>query len=113
MSGDSFNTPYYYGGEHLLAAHEAAVQECADYIGYKSILASFLGEMSDSMYGSAIPLKELNEKEKTHLQMAAEGYTYKEAAQALDLSPQTIKARRNKLIHKLGATTLPNLIRHS
>lgn len=53
----------------------------------------------------------LTERECTVLDLAAQGYTSKEAARVLDISPRTIDAHRGNILKKLGVKSVSQFVR--
>jgi DNA-binding NarL/FixJ family response regulator len=57
------------------------------------------------------PLESLSQREREVLQLVVEGKTSVEIGEILCLSPKTVESYRSRLMHKLGVTDLPHLIR--
>ena len=60
---------------------------------------------------TADPLATLSTRERTVLQLAAEGHTTPEIAERLFISPRTAETHRTNLLHKLGLQTQTDLVR--
>ncbi len=61
--------------------------------------------------GSASPLERLSDREREVLQLIVEGRTSAQIAGILALSPKTIETYRSRLMHKLGLSGLPSLVK--
>ena len=59
----------------------------------------------------ADPLASLSTRERTVLQLAAEGHTNPEIAEKLFISPRTAETHRTNLLRKLGLQTQTDLVR--
>jgi len=59
----------------------------------------------------ADPLASLSQRERTVLQLAAEGHTNPEIAEKLFISPRTAETHRTNLLRKLGLHTQTDLVR--
>jgi len=57
------------------------------------------------------PLSRLSAREREVLQLVAEGRSSAEISGLLSLSPKTVDTYRSRLMHKLGLTDLPGLVR--
>ncbi len=57
------------------------------------------------------PLASLSLREREVLQLVVEGYSSADIGQRISLSPKTVDNYRSRLMHKLGVSNLPNLIR--
>lgn len=57
------------------------------------------------------PLAALSTRERTVLQLAAEGYNNPEIAEKLFISPRTAETHRTNLLRKLGLQTQTDLVR--
>ena len=57
------------------------------------------------------PLESLSRRERQILQLVAEGKSSAEAAAMLFLSPKTVDTYRSRMMHKLGITELPSLVK--
>lgn len=57
------------------------------------------------------PLASLTERERTVLQLAAEGHSNPEIAEKLFISPRTAESHRTNLLRKLGLQTQTDLVR--
>ncbi|MBL0142486.1 MAG: response regulator transcription factor [Betaproteobacteria bacterium] len=57
------------------------------------------------------PLEGLSRRERQILQLVAEGKTSAEVATMLFLSPKTVDTYRSRMMHKLGITDLPGLVK--
>ena len=55
----------------------------------------------------------LSPRETTVVTMIAEGYTNKQMADILGLSPKTIECHRTHAMHKVGASCLAHLVRYA
>ncbi len=74
-------------------------------------------EVTDEMIAAfrdrrRVPLARLTEREKQVLQMVVKGYTSKEMAEILCLSPRTIDHHRASLLKKFGMKNTVDLIKH-
>jgi DNA-binding NarL/FixJ family response regulator len=56
---------------------------------------------------------ELTGREREVLQLVAEGKSSKEVAQLLELSVKTVEGHRGRMMQKLGATNVADLVRHA
>ncbi len=59
----------------------------------------------------ASPLEALSLRERQIMQLIVEGHTSVEVAQRLHLSPKTVETYRARLMHKLGVSDFPSLIK--
>ncbi len=59
----------------------------------------------------ASPLERLSRRERQILQLVAEGKSSAEVAAMLFLSPKTVDTYRSRMMHKLGVTDLPGLVK--
>jgi DNA-binding NarL/FixJ family response regulator len=57
------------------------------------------------------PLARLSPREREVLQLVVEGKSSAEIADILSLSPKTVEAYRSRLMHKLGISDLPALVK--
>jgi DNA-binding NarL/FixJ family response regulator len=57
------------------------------------------------------PLERLSPREREVLQLVVEGRSSAEIADILSLSPKTVETYRSRLMHKLGISDLPNLVK--
>jgi len=57
------------------------------------------------------PLARLSPREREVLQLVVEGKSSAEIADILSLSPKTVEAYRSRLMHKLGISDLPGLVK--
>ena len=57
------------------------------------------------------PLEILSQRERQVLQMVVEGKTSAEIAEILFLSPKTVESYRSRMMHKLGVSDMPSLIK--
>jgi len=57
------------------------------------------------------PLETLNVRERQILQLVAEGKSSAEVAAMLFLSPKTVDTYRSRVMHKLGISDLPSLVK--
>jgi DNA-binding NarL/FixJ family response regulator len=57
------------------------------------------------------PLARLSPREREVLQLVVEGKSSTEIADTLSLSPKTIETYRSRLMHKLGISDLPSLVK--
>ncbi len=57
------------------------------------------------------PLERLTSREVQVLQLTVEGKSAAEIAASLSLSPKTVETYRSRLMHKLGLTDLPSLVK--
>jgi len=57
------------------------------------------------------PLERLTSRELQVLQLTVEGKSAAEIAASLSLSPKTVETYRSRLMHKLGLTDLPSLVK--
>lgn len=56
-------------------------------------------------------LKNLTEREGQVLRFVASGYSSKQVAAKLGLSPRTVEIYRNRILNKLGASSTVDLVR--
>jgi DNA-binding NarL/FixJ family response regulator len=61
----------------------------------------------------AEPLASLSQRERTVLQLAAEGHSNPEIAEKLFISPRTAETHRTNLLRKLGLHTQTDLVRYA
>jgi DNA-binding NarL/FixJ family response regulator len=59
----------------------------------------------------ADPLASLSQRERTVLQLAAEGHSNAEIGEKLFISPRTAETHRTNLLRKLGLQTQTDLVR--
>jgi DNA-binding NarL/FixJ family response regulator len=59
----------------------------------------------------ASPLESLSEREREVLQLIVEGKSSAQIAGILGLSPKTVETYRSRLMHKLGISDLPSLVK--
>ncbi|MCC6196075.1 MAG: response regulator transcription factor [Burkholderiales bacterium] len=57
------------------------------------------------------PLDSLSRRERQILQMIVEGASSAEVAQKLFLSPKTVETYRSRMMHKLGVSDMPHLVK--
>jgi DNA-binding NarL/FixJ family response regulator len=57
------------------------------------------------------PLESLSSREREVLQLVVEGKSSAEIADILYLSPKTVETYRSRLMHKLGVSDLPSLVK--
>jgi DNA-binding NarL/FixJ family response regulator len=57
------------------------------------------------------PLESLSEREREILQYVVDGKTSAEIADTLFLSPKTVESYRSRMMHKLGVSDIPSLIK--
>jgi DNA-binding NarL/FixJ family response regulator len=57
------------------------------------------------------PLESLSEREREILQYVVDGKTSAEIAETLFLSPKTVESYRSRMMHKLGVSDIPSLIK--
>jgi len=57
------------------------------------------------------PLEMLSPREREVLQLVVEGKTSAEIAMTIHLSPKTVETYRSRLMHKLGISDLPSLVK--
>lgn len=60
--------------------------------------------------GSHSPLEVLTSRERTIMQLIAEGRTNRSVAEFLNVSPKTVEKHRGNLMHKLGLTSAAELM---
>ena len=57
--------------------------------------------------------KELTDREKEIIRLFAEGYTYKQIAEQLNISARTVEAHKNNILHKLGLRNTIDLVKYA
>jgi len=57
------------------------------------------------------PLERLSSREREILQLVVEGKTSAEIAEILYISPKTVETYRSRLMHKLGISDIPGLVK--
>jgi len=115
--------------EHIFRALQAGAQgyllkESAGSEVISAVRAVYLGRrylspsirdtvMEAYMQGRRIqsPLELLSMREREVLQLTVEGHTSAAIAEKMDLSPKTIETYRSRLMGKIGAHDLPELVR--
>jgi DNA-binding NarL/FixJ family response regulator len=92
--------------QYLIQAVEALLAHRPYFSGLVSekMLASFL---------SSSPPEILSAREKTIVQLVAEGHSNKEMSKILGLSVKTIEAHRSSAIRKLGVKSTAELVRYA
>lgn len=63
--------------------------------------------------GSQGPVDQLTKRQREILQLIAKGYTSKEMAQMLNLSPKTIETHRTQLMKQLDIHDVAGLVRYA
>jgi len=76
----------------------------------EEIMDETLGEIRDSAKRQTVSAPELSEREKEILELLSKGYTAPQIAEALNLSQETIKWYRKKLIAKFDVANTAELI---
>jgi DNA-binding NarL/FixJ family response regulator len=96
--------------DYVLAAVHALSQHKPFFTGKVSetLVASFLANA-----GSAAPASALTMREKSVVQLIAEGRTGKEAGDLLGVSAKTVEAARANALRKLNLRTTADLIRYA
>lgn len=83
----------------------------------KQLVESYLRRSPDVPIGlSKIPAKasiELTARQREVLKHIAEGWSTKEIAQRLGISPKTVEAHRTQLMERLGIRDIPGLVRYA
>ncbi len=80
---------------------------------YPTMAKKLLSDYLTRVEGSVEPGQSLSPREKQILRLLAEGYSNKEIAEKLVLSPSTIHTHRNNLMKKLGLTSRRELIQYA
>lgn len=80
---------------------------------YPTMAKKLLSDYLTRVEGSVEPSQSLSPREKQILRLLAEGYSNKEIAENLVLSPSTIHTHRNNLMKKLGLTSRRELIQYA
>lgn len=65
------------------------------------------------VHGASSPPEELTSTERQILQALAEGLTVKQTAKRLHASPKTIDAKRRHIMHKLGVSSVADLVKYA
>lgn len=94
-------------GDLIAAVRTLAQGEC-----YLHPLAA-AAIMDEYRQGEATPYAHLSPREEEILALLAEGATNREIARRLHLSTRTVEAHRAKIMAKLGAQHLVDLVRHA
>lgn len=83
----------------------------------KQLVESYLRRSPDVPIGlSKMPAKasiELTARQREVLKHIAEGWSTKEIAQRLGISPKTVEAHRTQLMERLGIRDIPGLVRYA
>ncbi|SMP77149.1 response regulator transcription factor [Noviherbaspirillum suwonense] len=83
----------------------------------KQLVESYLRRSPDVPNGlSKMPAKasiELTARQREVLKHIAEGWSTKEIAQRLGISPKTVEAHRTQLMERLGIRDIPGLVRYA
>jgi len=88
-----------------------AVHSGSRYVSQK-LAETGIYDLAQTRQGrSASPLERLSEREREVLQLIVEGRTSAQIAGILALSPKTIETYRSRLMHKLGLSGLPSLVK--
>ncbi len=86
------------------AGHRYLSQKIADTVLEDYVdLKTFEGRQS--------PLGALSPREREILHLVVEGKSSAQIAEALFISPKTVETYRSRLMHKLGVSNLPSLVR--
>jgi DNA-binding NarL/FixJ family response regulator len=88
-----------------------AVHSGSRYVSQKLAETGVYDLAQQHQGGSASPLERLSEREREVLQLIVEGRTSAQIAGILALSPKTIETYRSRLMHKLGLSGLPSLVK--
>ncbi len=84
------------------------------HTGHRYLSRSITGTVIDDYLRErhpASPLESLSGRERQILQLVAEGKSSAHAAKILFLSPKTVDTYRSRLMHKLGISSFPGLIK--
>ena len=95
------------------AGEEVAAAVRAAHAGqrYFSPAIAALGSTVQSRSGRASPLERLSARERHVLQLVVEGRSSAEIAATVSLSPKTIETYRSRLMKKLGAHSIADLVK--
>ena len=67
----------------------------------------------DAAQPNASPTHELGAAERQILQLLSEGLTIKQTAKRLHVSPKTVDAKRRNIMHKLGVSSVADLVKYA
>jgi DNA-binding NarL/FixJ family response regulator len=109
-------------GVHGYLLKESAGAELIDAVRCVSTGRRYLSEkISDIMIddyvhqrietGATSPLDQLSPREREVLQLVVEGNSSAQIAEILSLSAKTVETYRSRLMHKLGITDIPTLVK--
>lgn len=100
------------------SAGKELIQAVQTVYGGRRYLSRQIAESAIDDYISGSPatqdknlLESLSSREREVLQLVAEGKSSTEIAEVLYLSPKTIETYRSRLMHKLGISDLPGLVK--
>ena len=89
-----------FDSARLIQAIQAAVEQASKEIGLGANLADLRGRVT-----------QLSERQREVMDLAVLGFSNKEIAQKLDLSPRTVESYRVHVMEKTGAANLAELVR--
>jgi DNA-binding NarL/FixJ family response regulator len=76
-----------------------------------SVVKYAVAAYRDRKEGDIGPLSRLSSRQREILQLIVEGYTTKEIAQRLNLSPRTVETHRAEIMDRLNIHDVPGLVR--
>ena len=88
----------------VCAGHRYLSQEISD-----KVIDDYVRQRAAS--DTQTPLERLSPREREILQLVVEGRSSAEIAGELSLSPKTIETYRSRMMHKLGISDLPSLVK--
>jgi DNA-binding NarL/FixJ family response regulator len=94
-------------GVEVVAAVRAVAAGC-QYISQK--LTEYQRSFGEKRHGAS-PLDRLSDREREVLQLIVEGRSSARIAEVLALSSKTVETYRSRLMHKLGISDLPTLVK--
>ncbi len=102
-----------HGFVHKTESLETFRQACGAIVQGISFMSPFATRLVDEIQHQARPESVLTPKQRTVLQMVAEGKSTKEVAQRLALSPKTVEHYRNQIMQRLGVRDVASLTRYA
>jgi DNA-binding NarL/FixJ family response regulator len=92
---------------------ETAIRQVLQGNSYISPLVTREALMMVSTPGETAPAAPLTLRQREVLQLAAEGYTAKEIAAFLNVSPKTVDFHKNRIMRQLGVHSTTELARYA
>ena len=101
------------GAETSDLIHAVRVVAQGDVFLYPSMARNLVKDYLSVVGGVAAADPQLSPRENEIMQMLAEGYSSKEIAQELVISPSTVHTHRTNLMQKLGLSSRHELIQYA